>query len=161
MDIYFEEQGKCGEPLIIDNAVERETNKLFKYLKSNNAGEYSSNDFDDYCNKHDIRLVKMVSYSPQLNGVLERMNRTVTKRVRSMLSSAKLLNEFCREARSTVCYLVNRSPLHAFATKWRDTSQRQTMSSSSNYPEEKKHNNNNEKNKQLTTKWRHDVNVIT
>ena len=31
--------------------VERETNKLLKYLRTDNGGEYCSNEFKEYCNK--------------------------------------------------------------------------------------------------------------
>lgn len=60
--------------------IERETGKLFKCLRSNNGGEYSSIDFNDYYNKNNIRYKKTVLYSPQLNGIAKRMNKTLTKR---------------------------------------------------------------------------------
>lgn len=75
-------------------AVERETSKLLKCLISNNGGEYSSISFDDYCSKHNIKHEKTVLYSPQLNRVAERMNMTLTERIWSLLSSAKLPKGF-------------------------------------------------------------------
>ena len=41
------------------------------------------------------------------------MNRTLTERVRSILSSAKLSKEFWGETLNTACYLINWSPSHA------------------------------------------------
>lgn len=44
-------------------AIKREIGKLLKCLRSDNGGEYSSIDFDDYCSKYDIRYEKNVPYS--------------------------------------------------------------------------------------------------
>ena len=44
------------------------------------------------------------------NVVAERMNRTILKKVRCMLSHSTLGKEFWAEAASTACYLINRSP---------------------------------------------------
>lgn len=40
----------------------------------------SSIDFNDYYNKNDIRYKKTILYSPQLNGIAKRMNKTLTER---------------------------------------------------------------------------------
>ena len=58
-----------------------------------------------------------VAYTPQQNGVAERMNRTLTKRIRAMLRTASLPNSFWVEAAKTVCYIVNRSPSTAIGLK--------------------------------------------
>ena len=50
------------------------------------------------------------SYTPEQNGVAERMNKTLMERVRSMLSGAGLGQEFWAEAMEKSCYLVNKSP---------------------------------------------------
>ena len=46
----------------------------------------------------------------ELNGLAERMNRTIMERVRSMLSHVKLPKSYWAEAMYTVFYLINRSP---------------------------------------------------
>ncbi|KAH9779421.1 hypothetical protein KPL71_007705 [Citrus sinensis] len=58
-----------------------------------------------------------VAYTPQQNGVAERMNRTLTERIRAMLRTAGLPNSFWAEAAKTVCYIVNRSPSTAIRLK--------------------------------------------
>ncbi|KAH9784261.1 hypothetical protein KPL71_009581 [Citrus sinensis] len=58
-----------------------------------------------------------VAYTPQQNGVAERMNRTLTERIRAMLRTAGLPNSFWAEAAKTVCYIVNRSPSTAIGLK--------------------------------------------
>ena len=54
--------------------------------------------------------MKTNPYTPQHNGVAERMNKTLMEKERSMLSGVGLGQELWAEAVSTTCYLVNRSP---------------------------------------------------
>ena len=60
---------------------------------------------------YSIRLKKIVPKTPQQNSVIERMNRTIKKRIRCMLSHAELLKLFWREAIRTTVDLTNLSPL--------------------------------------------------
>ena len=46
-----------------------------------------------------------------MNGLPERMNRTIMERVRSMLSNAKLSKSYWVEAMYMIVYLINKSPL--------------------------------------------------
>ena len=48
--------------------------------------------------------------TPKLNGLAERMNRTIMERVRSMLSDTKLLKSYWAKAMLTTIYHINRSP---------------------------------------------------
>ena len=49
-------------------------------------------------------------YTLPINGVAERMNKTLQERARSMLSNANLGQELWEEAISIVGYLINQSP---------------------------------------------------
>ena len=51
-----------------------------------------------------------MSKTAQQNGLIERMNITLTKRVIAMLSHAKLPNQFWAEALMTAIYVLNLSP---------------------------------------------------
>ena len=51
--------------------------------------------------------------TPQLNGLVEMMNKTLVERVRCVLSEAKLLNSFWAEALITIAYVINLSPVFA------------------------------------------------
>ena len=70
--------------------VENETGKSLKCLRSDNGGEYCSKEFNDYCSYDGICREKIVPRTPQENGVLERMNRTIMERARSMRLHAGL-----------------------------------------------------------------------
>ena len=79
-------------------------------LKTNNNGEFCSKEFEELCKKCGISRQKTTPYTTQQNGVAERMNKTLMERARSMLSGARLGQEFCAETVDTAFYLVNRSP---------------------------------------------------
>lgn len=49
-------------------------------------------------------------YTPQLNGVVERKNRTIVETARSLLAEASLDQRFWEEAVSTTVYIWNRLP---------------------------------------------------
>ena len=72
-------------------------------------------EFDRFCKDHGIERHKTTPYTPQKNGVAERMNRTSMERARSMLSGAGLEQKFWAEVVATTCYLINRSPTLALA----------------------------------------------
>ena len=84
-----------------------------KVLRSDNGGEYTSNNFAKFCAEKGISHEFTVPYCPQQNGVAEWMNRTIMEGARSMLYQAKLPLEFWAEACSTAVYLNNRSPTTA------------------------------------------------
>jgi hypothetical protein len=58
-----------------------------------------------------------IPYTPQRNGVVERMNRTIISKARCMLFNAGMDRHFWAEAVSTTCYLINRSPSIALNKK--------------------------------------------
>ena len=86
-------------------------------LHINNGGEYTSNEFTTYLKQEGICHELTVPKTPQQNGVVERMNRTLVETVRSMLSDTKLSKQFWAEALSTTVYVCNRSPTRAVLGK--------------------------------------------
>lgn len=90
-------------------SVERKTGKKLKCIRTDNGGEYIGS-FDEYCREQGIRHQKSPPKTPQLNGLAERMNRTLVERVRCLLSQAKLPRYFWGEALSTVVHVLNLTP---------------------------------------------------
>jgi transposase InsO family protein len=90
--------------------VENETDLKVKKLRSDNGGEYELGEFKKACALNGIRLEKTPPGTPQLNGIAERMNRTLTERARSMRIHAGLPKQFWAEAVSTAAYLINLGP---------------------------------------------------
>ena len=89
--------------------VENQTEKKIKALRTDNGGEF--------CKKCGIARQKTTPYTPQQNGVAEKMNRMLMEKERSVLSGTELGQEFWAEAVETTCYLVNRSPSSALENK--------------------------------------------
>ena len=73
--------------------IERQSGKKLKCIRTNNGGEYCG-PFDVYCKQYGIKHEKTPPKTPQLNGLAEKMNRTLIERVRCMLSEAKLPKYF-------------------------------------------------------------------
>ena len=65
--------------------VEKESGKQVKALKSDNGGEYISNEFKNFCIKEGIRRELIAPHNPQQNGVAEIKNRTIVGVARAML----------------------------------------------------------------------------
>ena len=74
--------------------VERETNKLFKFLKTYNKKDYHSNVSKNYCNIFEIKHEKNVLGTSQHNGTAKMMNYIIMEKVRIMFSNSRLENHF-------------------------------------------------------------------
>jgi transposase InsO family protein len=70
--------------------VEKSTGRSIKCLRTDNGGEFTSMEFDNYCKEFRIDRHKTTGYTPQQNGVFECMNMTLLERVRSILSNTNL-----------------------------------------------------------------------
>ena len=70
--------------------VENQTEKKIKALRTNNGGELFKKEFEEFCKKCGIARQKNTSYTPQQNGVVERMSRTLMEKERSILSGTGL-----------------------------------------------------------------------
>lgn len=49
--------------------VENETNLKIIFLKTNNGGKFTSNEFDEFCEEHGIKKHFLYTRNPQHNGV--------------------------------------------------------------------------------------------
>lgn len=97
--------------------IEKQKGKQVKYLRTDNGLEFCSNEFNVLCKSEGIVRHLTVPYTPQQNGVAERMNRTIMEKVRCMLSNAHLPKSFWAEVAATTCFLINRSPSTAIEKK--------------------------------------------
>ena len=93
--------------------AERQTGRRLKVLLFDNGGEYTSKAFEDYCSSKGVRHETSVPYTPQRNGVAERMNRTLMECVRVMLTHAQQDKSLGAEAVNAAAYIRNRSPTSA------------------------------------------------
>ncbi|GJZ19365.1 retrovirus-related pol polyprotein from transposon TNT 1-94 [Tanacetum coccineum] len=97
--------------------VELDSGKKIKCLRTDNGGEYTGDEFDTFCRQEGIKRQFTTAYTPQQNGVAERMNKTLLERARAMLATARLGKSFWVEAVNTACYVINCSPSTAVELK--------------------------------------------
>lgn len=64
--------------------IKNETQLNIGILRTDNGGEYTSNDFEQYSKENDIKHQTTIPYNPQKNGVAKHMNGTLLNMVRSM-----------------------------------------------------------------------------
>ncbi|KAK9078793.1 hypothetical protein SSX86_002851 [Deinandra increscens subsp. villosa] len=98
-------------------AVENQYGKKLKKLRTDNGLEFCNSQFDQFCKEFGVIRNHTVPGTPQQNGLVERMNRTLLNKVRCMLHSSGLPKSFWAEAVVTATYLVNRSPSTAIEMK--------------------------------------------
>ena len=90
--------------------MKKHTGKKIRTLRSDNRGEYTSNDFVNFCAREGIRGELTVPYNPEKNGVVERKNKSIIGAARAMIHDQGLPLFLWVEACNTVVYLQNCSP---------------------------------------------------
>lgn len=90
--------------------VENQTWRKIKCIRTNNDLEFCNQKFDHLCRESGVKRHKTCPYTPQQNGISERMNHTIMDKVKSMLNETGLDECYWAEAASTAVYVINRSP---------------------------------------------------
>eukprot|EP00253_Pinus_taeda_P012468 PITA_12468 len=67
---------------------EGSANSKIKCLRSDRGGEFTSDEFFNFCKEHEIKREFSTARTPQQNGVVERMNRTIQQMVHAMLDES-------------------------------------------------------------------------
>lgn len=70
--------------------VEKESGFKSQAVRSDRGGEFTSENFQDFCDADEIRRFLTAPGSPQQNGVVERKNRTILNMARSMMKTKKM-----------------------------------------------------------------------
>ena len=100
---------------------EKQIGKQIKIFRSDNGGEFTSNDYIDFYKEVRIRKETTMPYNPEQNGLAKRKNRTIMEVVKSMLHDQKLPKFLWGEATNTIVYVQNRSLHRALNNKKRGT----------------------------------------
>ena len=87
--------------------VETQSERKVKKLRTNNGLEYYHLRFDKFCKDEGVVRHMTCTYTPQQNGVAEKLNISIMNKVRSMLSESGLEVKFWAEAASTSVYVIN------------------------------------------------------
>ena len=90
--------------------VENEMKLSIKVFRTDRGGEFTSSEFQAFCEGAGILRHLTAPYSPQQNGVVERRNRTVVEMTRSLLKEKSMPSMFWGEAVRHAVYILNRVP---------------------------------------------------
>ncbi|KAE8955602.1 hypothetical protein PR001_g32034, partial [Phytophthora rubi] len=90
--------------------MENATGRKIRRLRSDNGGEYTGRLFKECLSKQGIRHEKTVPYTPQQNGLAERMNRSLVEMARCMLYHEGIDKKWWAEAVNTSAWIINRIP---------------------------------------------------
>ena len=90
--------------------IENHTEKKIKTIRSDNGGEFTSNEFKELCKESGIKRELSTPYNPQQNGVAERKNRTIMEAARAMLHDQDLPMHLSAEAATIAVYVQNHTP---------------------------------------------------
>ncbi|CAI7743439.1 unnamed protein product [Closterium sp. NIES-54] len=98
--------------------VERQQDRLVKAIRTDRGGDFLSKEFSLWLKKNDIRHSLTMPYSPAINGIAERANRTITETARGLLIEAGLPDYFWPDAVQSACVAKNRALTHVGEVKW-------------------------------------------
>ncbi|GKE47366.1 ribonuclease H-like domain, reverse transcriptase, RNA-dependent DNA polymerase [Tanacetum coccineum] len=91
--------------------IENELRTTLKMLRTDRGGgEFTSNEFTQYCKENSIARQLTAPYSPQQNGVVERRNRTIMSTTRCMMKATNLPQNFWAKAVRHAIYILNSVP---------------------------------------------------
>ncbi|CAO2199473.1 unnamed protein product [Urochloa humidicola] len=97
--------------------AEAESGKRLRVLRTDRGGEFTAEEFAEYCAEEGVRRHLTAPYTPQQNGVVERRNQTIVGMARSMMKAKKMPVAFWGEAVTTAVFILNRSPTKALKGK--------------------------------------------
>ncbi|KAE8676439.1 hypothetical protein F3Y22_tig00111614pilonHSYRG00169 [Hibiscus syriacus] len=92
------------------DSAEGEVGKKICCLRTDNGGEYRSNEFSQYLRECRIRHQYTCANTPQQNGVAEIKNQHLAEICRSMLHAKNVSGRFWAEAMRTAAFVIDRLP---------------------------------------------------
>ncbi|KAG6505768.1 hypothetical protein ZIOFF_038133 [Zingiber officinale] len=106
-------------PIFLDfkKIVEGELGRKIKTLRTDNGGEFCSNEFLSFCRDNGIKRELSCPDTPQQNGVAERKIRHLVETCKSWLHAKKLPKELWAEGMNCAAHVINRTPLSSTNNK--------------------------------------------
>jgi hypothetical protein len=91
--------------------------RVIKSLRSDNAGELTSDRFQDHLDITGTNFEASIAHAHEQNGLAERHIRTIKERILAVLADAKLPYRLWPEILKTVVWVKNRSPARILKNK--------------------------------------------
>lgn len=77
-------------------------------IRTDNGREFDNEVFDEVCFKNEIKHERIIPESPQMNGRIERENRTIASMIRTYIHGERLPEFLWGELARTAVYILNR-----------------------------------------------------
>jgi len=90
---------------------QRQTDAKVKVVRTDRGTEFLNRTFHSFCAEEGIHTELSAAYTPQQNGVAERMNRTLKEKARTLLLGVEADEGMWVEAIQTAAYLHNIMPV--------------------------------------------------
>ena len=97
--------------------VKNQTDRKLKCLRTDNGGEFESEELVKFCRERDIRREYTAPYSLEQNGIVEHMNQPIQERVVSKVQHSGLSDGFWAEALLTAIHIITMSPSRPLGLK--------------------------------------------
>nr|GEW82899.1 ribonuclease H-like domain, reverse transcriptase, RNA-dependent DNA polymerase [Tanacetum cinerariifolium] len=94
-------------------SIENKLRTTLKMLRMDRGGEFTSNEFTQFCKENGIARQLTAPYSPQQNGAVERRNRTIMSTTRCMMKATNMPQNFWAETVRHAIYILNSVPTKA------------------------------------------------
>jgi transposase InsO family protein len=94
---------------IFKRFAEKEAKTAICGFRTDRGGEFTSNEFNKFCQDNGIRRQLTAAYTPQQNGVAKRRNRTIMNMVRCLLSEKEMPKSLWPEVARWTAHVLNRS----------------------------------------------------
>jgi len=93
--------------------VEKQQGKVIRKPRTDGGGEYTSNEFCHHLQQEGIEAQRTTLYTPESNGVSERVNRMIIGTTHALLHAVSAPKQYRAEAAMTAIYVRNRLPTRA------------------------------------------------
>jgi len=90
---------------------QRQLGRTVKCIRTDRGTEFLNSTLKGYCAQEGIKFETSAAYTPQQNGLAERMNRTIKEKARTLLLHAAAKQTLWKEAVETACILYNMGPV--------------------------------------------------
>lgn len=96
--------------------VEAHWNTRVYKIRCDNGKEYLNKDIQTWCKRKGIVLDNTIPYTPQLNGKVQRLNKTLLDKVRALLFDSGFDKNMWGEALYKSVYILNRTSTNVLQT---------------------------------------------
>ena len=108
---FLKNKGESGQYIMsLLEYINNQRGSYPKSIRTDNALEFFANSLNAFLADRGISHQSSCAYTPEQNGVVERMNQTIANSGYAMLESSGLPHKYWNLAYDTAVYLRNRSP---------------------------------------------------